>query len=64
LLRAERILPALVIPIGDVLAQRDDVDALDGLLLQQHLEQAVRGRAAAAAFGRKKLGDDRNAIRR
>src|SRR5262245_53122030 len=64
LLRAKRIFPALVIPIRDVLAERNDEDALDRLLLQPHFQQAVRGWAAAAAFGREELGDHRNPIRR
>ncbi len=57
--RRESILPAELIPVVHVQAERNDLYAGDRLRRRQLLQQDVRGRAAFAAFGREQLDDDR-----
>ena len=63
LLRVERILPALIVPVGHVLAQRHDVYTVDRLFLQQVFEQTVGRRTAITALGREQLREDGDARR-
>jgi hypothetical protein len=60
----ERVAPAVMIPVVDVLTERDDVDARHGDLRRQIHQERVGRRATRAAFGREELHDDGHGRRR
>ena len=57
--RGERIAPAEVIPIVNVLFESDDFGSVDGLLLGQLFEERIGRRATGAAFGSEEFDEDR-----
>ena len=62
--RGERIVPAEMVPIVDMLFESYDFRAIDGLLFGQFLEQRIGRRATRTAFGSKQFDDDRSSGRR
>ena len=56
--RGERIAPAEVIPIVNVLFESDDFGSVDGLLLGQLFEERIGRRATGAAFGGEEFDED------
>ena len=56
--RRERVTPTEMIPIIDVLFESDDLDAVEGLLLAELLEEGIGGRTTGAAFGGEEFDDD------
>jgi len=56
--RGERVAPAEVIPIVDVLFESDDFGAVDGLFLGQLFEERIGRRATGAAFGGEEFDED------
>ena len=56
--RRERIGPAQLIPIIDVLFDSDHLRAGDGLRLLQPREQAIRGGTTGTTFAGEQLDDD------
>jgi hypothetical protein len=56
--RRERVGPAEVIPVIDVLFESDDFGAVDGLVFGQFFEKGIGGRATGTAFGGEEFDDD------
>ena len=54
----ERVGPAEVIPVVDMLFESDDFDAVEGLVLAKFFEQRISGRTTGAALGSEKFDDD------
>ena len=63
LVRGKAVVPAVVVPVVDVLAEHDDLGAIDGLFLVELRQQSVGGRAARAALRGEQLYQDRRAVR-
>ena len=51
----ERVCPSELVPVIDVLAERDHLGAGDGLRLLQMAQQQIRGRTTRASFGCEEL---------
>ena len=51
----EAVVPALAVPVVDVLAEDDDFCGGDWLILEEMGEEGVGGRATGAALGGKEL---------
>jgi len=62
--RGERIVPAEMVPIVDMLFESDDFRAIEGLFFGQFLEQGIGRRATGTAFGSKQFDDDGSSGRR
>ena len=53
----EGVGPAERIPVIDVLFERKNFDAVEGLIVGEFFEQGIGGRATGTAFGREKFDD-------
>jgi hypothetical protein len=63
LMRRKAIVPAKLVPIIDVLAQRNDLCICDRLVLLEFCEQSIGGRTTRAALRGEKFNQNRRAMR-
>jgi hypothetical protein len=54
----ERVAPAEMVPVIDMLFERNDFYAVEGLILTELFEKIIGGRAGGTAFGREEFEDD------
>ena len=50
--------PAEMVPVIDMLFERDDLDAVEGLLVAELLQEQIGGRTTRATFGSEKFDDN------